>query len=101
MPFFESFSGTFAKRSGQSSPLLEVLLVAGGAAGGNFIGGGGAGGGFVYGPRAGNGGSGIVIIRYSSAYPALSSTSGSPSIVVANGYRTYTWTTSGSYSLTY
>ena len=59
-------------------------------------GGGGAaynGGGSYFG---GNGGKGIAIIRYPDSYPAASSTTGSPSIDVANGYRTYIYTSSGS-----
>lgn len=43
-----------------------------------------------------NGGSGIVVIRYPDSYPAATATTGSPSISVAGGYRTYTWTSSGS-----
>lgn len=43
-----------------------------------------------------NGGSGIVVIRYPDSYPAASATTGSPTITVAGGYRTYTWTSSGS-----
>jgi hypothetical protein len=42
------------------------------------------------------GGSGIVIIRYGDTYAAATSTTGSPTITVAGGYRVYTWTTSGS-----
>ena len=42
----------------------------------------------------GAGGSGIVIVRYSSAFEAASTT-GSPTVVVSGGYRVYTWTTSG------
>jgi hypothetical protein len=56
-------------------------------------GGGGAGNGNVHG-RAG--GSGIVIIRYADAYPAATSTTGSPTVTVAGGYRVYNWTSSGS-----
>jgi hypothetical protein len=44
----------------------------------------------------GNGGSGIVIIRYVDTYAAASATTGSPVITVAGGYRVYKWTTSGS-----
>ena len=43
----------------------------------------------------GNGGSGIVIIRYPDTYGPAALTTGSPSIVVAGGYRIYTWTASG------
>ncbi|MFI3197512.1 MAG: hypothetical protein QX196_04230, partial [Methylococcaceae bacterium] len=42
-----------------------------------------------------NGGSGIVIIRYADTYPAAASTTGSPTVTVAGGYRVYKWTGSG------
>lgn len=61
---------------------------------------GGGGGGAAYnGGTAffgGNGGAGVAIIRYLDSYPAAASTTGSPSVDVANGYRTYIWTSSGS-----
>ena len=64
---------------------------------------GGGGGGAAYnGGTAffgGNGGAGVVIIRYADSYPAATSTTGSPSISVANGYRTYIWTSSGSITI--
>jgi hypothetical protein len=41
------------------------------------------------------GGSGIVIIRYADSYNAATSTTGSPTITVAGGYRVYKWTASG------
>jgi hypothetical protein len=62
-------------------------------------GGGGGGGGAIepapYG-TGGNGGAGIVIIRYSSTYAAAVATTGSPTITVSGGYRTYVWTGNGS-----
>jgi hypothetical protein len=42
------------------------------------------------------GGSGIVIIRYADSFTAAVSTTGSPTITVAGGYRVYSWTGSGS-----
>jgi hypothetical protein len=57
-------------------------------------GGGGGAGGFNY-PSA-SGGSGIVIIRYADSYPAATSTTGSPTVTVAGGFRTYRFTSSGS-----
>jgi hypothetical protein len=44
----------------------------------------------------GNGGSGIVIVRYADTYQAATSTTGLPTITVAGGYRVYKWTSSGS-----
>ena len=66
---------------------VEYLVVAGG---------GGGGGAYNI---AGSGGSGIVIIRYADTYNAATSTTGSPTITVAGGYRVYTWTASGSITI--
>ena len=49
--------------------------------------------------NGGAGGSGIVIIRYPDVYPAATSTTGTPTITVAGGYRIYKWTSSGSFTL--
>jgi hypothetical protein len=51
------------------------------------------------GTGVGTGGSGIVIIRYLDIYAAAISTTGSPTITTTDGYRTYTFTESG--TLTY
>ena len=60
----------------------------------NTGGGGGAGPGPTPAP-GGAGGSGIVIIRYSDSR-AAASTTGSPTVTVAGGYREYKFTSSGS-----
>jgi hypothetical protein len=44
----------------------------------------------------GSGGSGVVIVRYPDVFAAAASTTGSPAITVAGGFRVYTWTGSGS-----
>jgi hypothetical protein len=65
-------------------------------------GGGGGGGGYSGdGTMGGAGGSGIVILRYAATYPAATATTGSPTITVAGGYRVYTYTSSGSITLTF
>jgi len=56
-------------------------------------GGGGAGSSSNFG---GPGGSGIVVVRYPSTYVEPVATTGNPTVKVKNGFRTYTWTNSGS-----
>ena len=46
-----------------------------------------------------NGSTGTVVIRYADTYSALVTT-GNPTVSVSGGYRTYTWTASGSVSIT-
>jgi hypothetical protein len=41
----------------------------------------------------------MVAIRYSSSSPAATSTTGSPTVVVVDGFRTYTWRSNGSVTL--
>jgi hypothetical protein len=38
----------------------------------------------------------VVILRYPDSWSAAASTTGSPTVTVANGYRVYKWTSSGS-----
>jgi hypothetical protein len=61
---------------------------------------GGGGGAAAYtgtGP-VGSGGTGVVIIRYLDSRPAASNTTGNPTITVAGGYRTYKFTSSGTFT---
>jgi hypothetical protein len=44
----------------------------------------------------GIGGSGIVILRYPDTFRAATSTTGSPTITVAGGFRVYQFTANGS-----
>jgi hypothetical protein len=46
--------------------------------------------------NGGNGGSGVVIVRYADTYAAATTTTGSPTVTVGSGYRVYKWTSSGS-----
>jgi hypothetical protein len=66
-------------------------------AGTAYTGGGGGGSGGA--GLGANGGKGVVIVRYPDTYAAASSTTGSPTILVANGYRTYIWTGNGSITI--
>ena len=66
-------------------------------AGTSNTGGGGGGGG--NGNPNGNGfsgGSGIVIIRYTTTFSLATSTTGNPTVTTTGGYNIYTWTSSGS-----
>jgi hypothetical protein len=72
-----------------------------GGAGGANTGGGGGGCAQYYAPysqfgASGAGGSGIVVIRYPDSYSLAASTTGSPTITTAGGYRIYQWTGNGS-----
>jgi hypothetical protein len=57
---------------------------------------GGGGGGGIDSLGGASGGDGVVVIRYADTYAAATSTTGSPTITVAGGYRVYRWTSSGS-----
>ena len=58
--------------------------------------GSGGGGGADDIPGVGNGGSGIVIVRYPSAFANASATTGSPSFYNSGGYKYYKYNASGS-----
>jgi hypothetical protein len=57
---------------------------------------GGGGGGGGTGSTGTAGSSGVVVLRYSSAYPAATSTTGGPTITLLNGFRIYSFIGSGS-----
>lgn len=87
-----SISGTSTVYSAGGEVAVYYGVVAAGPNTGN--GGYGANSG-SYGALGYSGGSGIVIIRYSDTKPAAASTTGSPTITVADGYRVYKFTSSG------
>lgn len=62
----------------------------------NTGGGGGGGGHSSVDVAGGNGGSGIVVIRYANTYSAAASTTGNPVYANTGGYITYVFTASGS-----
>jgi hypothetical protein len=64
-----------------------------GAAGGSGSGSGSYGGG---GSSGLGGGPGVVVIRYADNYDVAYATTGSPTVTVSGGFRTYTFTSSGS-----
>ena len=71
--------------------------VSGAGTSGTINTGGGGGGGAGSAGAGGVGGSGIVILRYPSyGYSAATSTVGSPTYTIVGGYKTYTFTSSGS-----
>jgi hypothetical protein len=53
----------------------------------------------VPGTGTSNGSQGVFVMRYADSAPALSSTTGTVSVTVSGGFRTYTWTTAGTYTL--
>lgn len=66
-----------------------------GGSGGTNTGGGGGSSYWQY-TTGGSGGSGIVVIRYPDYYPAATTTTGSPNVIVSAGYRMYRFWQSGS-----
>jgi hypothetical protein len=70
-----------------------------GASAASGTGGGGGGGRSSSYGGGGNGGSGIIIVRFESAYASATSTTGSPTFTNTGGYKTYTFTSSGSITI--
>lgn len=97
---YSSISGTTDSYAGGGAAHSGVADAVGGGGGpgvnGSASRGGGGGGYTGTVSRAGNGGSGVVIIRYPDTYSAAASTTGSPTLTVAGGYRVYKFTGSGS-----
>jgi hypothetical protein len=60
--------------------------------------GGGGGGGSGNNAQGGNGGSGVVIIKYPDTY-AAATTTGSPTVTSITGYRIYTFTGTGTFTV--
>jgi hypothetical protein len=60
---------------------------------------GGGGGGDAVTNGAVSGGGGVVRVRYSSNFRDLSGTSGSPSYSDSGGFKSYTWTGVGSFTI--
>jgi hypothetical protein len=94
-------TGRYHAGGGGGSPPLGTSGqggAGGGGGGGNQVSGATntGGGGSHY---LGTGGSGIVIIRYLTTSGPLTSTTGSPTYAVENGYRVYRFTQSGSFTL--
>jgi len=93
--------GGSAINSGSNGGVGTTTGNVNGGAGGANTGGGGGGVPQYYSTSgqtgtSGQGGSGIVIIRYADTFSAATSTTGSPTVTVAGGYRVYRWNTSGS-----
>ena len=96
----DAISGTWPSGTATGGGGAGILKGNGYAAANNLGGGGGGSGGDFghtsVGGNGGAGGSGVVIIRYADTYDAAASTTGSPTITVAGGYRVYKFTASGS-----
>lgn len=69
---------------GANTPMTNATANTGGGAGGKNN------------SADGQGGSGIVVIRYPDTYIAAVATTGSPTVIVTGGYRIYRWNSSGS-----
>jgi hypothetical protein len=87
------FSTSFGA-GGQSFPVNNYTLVPNPAVANT--GNGGDGQANYSSSNGGTGGSGIVMLAYSTEYNAAASTTGSPYIGIVNGYRLYIWTQTGS-----
>jgi hypothetical protein len=95
-PVFASLSSAGAGRGGANNSDNGTVIFATSATANTGSGGGGAANRNSANP-AGNGGSGIVIIRYPATQspPASFGGANTPQISYADGYQIYTWTSSG------
>jgi len=93
------FPGPTSGRGGNGNVWLNGTFYAGGGGTTGTAGGSGGGGTGKPGPGAGqpggSGGSGVVILRYEDYLDPAANTNGTVSVTTANGYRYYTFTSSG------
>jgi hypothetical protein len=83
---------------GNGDPFSTQL---GNAGAGQGNAGGGGSGLYTGGSYADNGKNGLVIVTYPDIRPLASSTTGSPSITTSGGFRRYSWSSVGNWSITF
>ena len=97
-----AWQGAYAAGSGGLGGGATSTAWNGAQSGTNNTGGGGSGGGFngssIFAP-GGDGGSGVVIIRYDNRFSEALTTTGSPTVTTSGGYRIYKFTSSGTITL--
>lgn len=94
-----SISGSSVGYAGGGAAANGTATQGGGGGGGtNGTDNTGGGGGGILTGQAGNGGKGIIVLKYPDIYPAATTT-GSPTITVAGGFRTYVFNDSGTFTI--